>query len=201
MTHVTPTWGRFVKSVHWMIALAMLIVVPAGFVMSWTYGPSFRDASVLKLHILAAQIHHTLGVLILLAALVWVARRIARGRPPWHAELSASQRVLAMGVHALLLALLIVIPWSGWTALSALADTAQFGPTHMWFFGFDWLLPRIWTPLPFDDPSGYARFARLHRWGLWAGAALVTLHIASALWHHGVKRDGVLRRMWPLGSN
>jgi cytochrome b561 len=200
MTTESSSWNTFVKSVHWMIALAMLIVVPAGFAMAWTYGPSFRDASVLKLHILASQIHHTLGVLVLIAALAWVARRMVRGRPPWHTELSRPKQVLALAVHGLLLGLLVVIPWSGWTALSALADTPQFGPTHMWFFGFDWLLPRIWTPLPFDDASGYARFARVHRWALWAGAGLVLLHIAAALWHHLVRRDSILRQMWPLGT-
>jgi cytochrome b561 len=96
--------------------------------------------------------------------------------------------------------LLVAIPWSGWTAISALADSPAFGNTHLWFFGFDRLLPRIWAPLPFNDPAGYRLFGQLHVWGLWAGLALVSLHVASAIWHHLLVRDGVLRRMWPLGD-
>jgi cytochrome b561 len=193
-------WNSLVKALHWSIALLILIEVPAGFVMSRTYGASFKDANVLQLHVLASQFHHTIGFLVLAGALAWVARRLRRGRPSWDPALPRGQRVLAGSVHALLLALLVAIPWSGWTALSALADSPAFGSTHIWFFGFDRLLPRIWLPLPFDDPSGYAFFGRLHRWGLWAGLGLVGLHVASAFWHHVVVRDGVLRRMWPLGD-
>jgi cytochrome b561 len=133
------------------------------------------------------------------------ARRWRRGRPAWDGAVPRWQRALASSVHGLLLLLLLVmvmvmVPWSGWTALSALADSPAFGATHIWFFGFYRLLPRIWEPLPFNDPTGYARFGRLHLWALWAGLALVGLHVASALWHHAVVRDGVLRRMWPLGD-
>ncbi len=193
-------WDSLLKVAHWSIALLILVEVPAGFVMSMTYGPSFKDATALKLHIIASQFHHTIGFLVLAAALFWLARRWHRGRPAWDAAVPRGQRILAASVHGLLLALLILIPWSGWTALSALADSPAFGTTHIWFFGFDRLLPRIWEPLPFNDPTGYARFGRLHVWGLWAGLALVVLHVASALWHHVFVRDGVLRRMWPLGD-
>jgi cytochrome b561 len=193
-------WDSLLKAVHWSIALLILVEVPAGFVMSMTYGPSFKDPTALKLHIFASQFHHTVGFLVLAGALYWVARRLRRGRPAWDAAVPRAQRILAGSVHGLLLALLVLVPWSGWTALSALADSPAFGTTHIWFFGFDRLLPRIWEPLPFNDPSGYARFGKLHVWGLWAGLALLSLHVASALWHHVVVRDGVLRRMWPLGD-
>jgi cytochrome b561 len=193
-------WDGVVKALHWSIALLILVEVPAGFVMSMTYGPSFKDATALKLHILASQFHHTIGFLVLAGALWWIARRMRRGRPAWDAAVPRGQRILAGSVHGLLLVLLVAVPWTGWTALSALADSPAFGATHIWLFGFDRLLPRIWEPLPFNDPSGYARFGKLHVWGLWAGLGLVSLHVASALWHHAWVRDGVLRRMWPLGD-
>jgi len=197
---VASRWDSLIKALHWSIALMILIEVPAGFVMSSTYGPSFKDATVLKLHVLASQFHHTIGFLVLAGVLVWISRRLLRGRPAWDRAVPRGQRILASSVHGLLLVLLIVIPWSGWTALSALADSPAFGNTHIWFFGFDRLLPRIWEPLPFSDPTGYARFGKLHVWCLWAGLALVALHVASAFWHHIFARDGVLRRMWPLGD-
>lgn len=197
-TAATQRWDAFIKALHWSIALLVLLEVPAGFVMSRTYGPGFKDRNVLELHILASQVHHTIGFLVLVLALAWILRRIRRGRPSWDPAVSPGQRRLAGAVHALLLCLLVAIPWSGWAALSALADSPVYGNTHIWLFGFDRVLPRIWAPLPFDDPAGYARFGRLHVWGLWAGLALVSLHAAAALWHHARARDGVLRRMWPL---
>lgn len=193
-------WDSLVKALHWSIALALLVEVPAGFVMAWTYGPGFKDAGVLKLHVLASQFHHTLGFLVLAAALAWLLRRARRARPPFDPAVPAWQRRLAGAVHGLLALLLLLVPLSGWAALSALADSPQFGPTHIWFFGFDRLLPRIWAPLPFDDPLGYRLFGAVHVWALWAGLALLALHVASALWHHAVRRDGVLRRMWPLAD-
>lgn len=206
MDRIAPTteartrWDGLVKTLHWSIALLMLLVIPAGFVMTWTYGPSFKDANVLEVHLLASQFHHTIGFLILFAALAWVVRGRLRPRPSFDPAVTPWQRALARLVHAALALLLILIPWSGWTALSALADSPAFGPTHIWFFGTDRLLPRIWTPLPFNDPSGYRRFGGLHVWFLWAGLWVLSLHIVSALWHHFIRRDGVLRRMWPLAD-
>lgn len=193
-------WDGVVKTLHWTLVFLILVEVPAGFVMTRTYGPSFKDAKVLDLHILASQIHHTVGLLVLAGALVWLTRRAMRPRPPWDPQLPSVQRAAAMVVHFGLLLLLVVVPWSGWTALSALEDSPAYGPTHIWFFGTDGLVPRIWTPLPFNDPTGYRRFGGLHIWALWAGLALVALHAVSALWHHFVARDRVLRRMWPLGD-
>jgi len=74
---------------------------------------------------------------VLACALTWILRRVRRGRPAWDAAVPRAQRILASAVHALLLLLLVAIPWSGWTALSALADSPAFGNTHIWFFGFD----------------------------------------------------------------
>jgi cytochrome b561 len=194
-------WNVTVKTLHWSLALVLLIEVPVGIVMSTTYGPSFQDARVLGLHDLASQIHHTLGFLILLAALAWVATRLRKPRPAWDAAISGAQRASARAVHLGLLFLLVAVPLAGWLALSALADSPQYGITHRWFFGMDQWIPRIWAPRPFDDPNGYALFARAHIWGLWTGLGLFCVHVLGALWHHFIARDRVLRRMWPLGGD
>ncbi len=192
-------WDGTSKTLHWCMLMAIVITAPAGYVMSSTYGASFKDARALQLHLLASQIHHTLGILVLAAALVWIARRLIRGRTVAPIE-PASARAAAGIVHFALFSLLVLLPLTGWAAISALADSAQFGATHLWFFTADHFLPRIWQPLPFDDPSGYARFAQWHIWGLWCGLALVCLHLSAALWHHWRRRDSVLRRMWPLAG-
>jgi cytochrome b561 len=37
----------------------------------------------------------------------------------------------------------------------------------------------------------------VHHWLAYALAALVALHVAAALKHQFIDRDGLLRRMWP----
>ena len=36
-----------------------------------------------------------------------------------------------------------------------------------------------------------------HGWLVYTLFALVALHALAALWHHFIRRDDVLRRMWP----
>jgi len=62
------------------------------------------------------------------------------------------------------------------------------------------LVPRLIEPQPFNAPQGYAYYARFHIWFINAGAALLALHVIAALFHHFVRRDGVLRSMWPLAG-
>ena len=202
MTSTLPAqkWNGAVKALHWGLALILLFEVPAGFLMSYTYGPSFRDGQILKLHILASQIHHTVGFFVLCAGSLWLALKLWTRRPPLPSAMPGHERVLALGAHGCLLALLLLVPWSGWTALSALADSKAFGVTHIWFFGTDQWLPRIWRPMAPTDPQGYGLFAQMHRWLLIVGACIAGIHLASALWHHVVRRDLILRRMWPLSS-
>ena len=199
-TLASPRWASTRKALHWLLALTILFEVPAGLLMSYTYGPAFKDARIMKLHILASQIHHTVGFLVLAAACIWLVSKFQFGRPPLPATMPGYERALALSAHGCLLLLLVLIPWSGWSALSALEDSVAYGNTHMWFFGTDRMMPRIWKPLPFNDPQGYALFGKLHIWFLITGACILAIHIASALWHHLVRRDGILRRMWPLSS-
>jgi len=61
------------------------------------------------------------------------------------------------------------------------------------------LVPKqpVVEPKPFEDPDGYRLFGWLHVYFLYAGAALMALHIIYALWHHLVRRDHVLLKIWP----
>jgi cytochrome b561 len=193
----TVRWSGRRKALHWLVVFLILFEVPAGFLMSYTYGPGMKDRQVGALHDFASQIHHTVGFALLLAGLVWLVLRLRTPRPPLPADTSALQRRLTFAAHAGLGLLLVLIPWSGWTALSALADSPQFGPTHIWLFGADRVMPRIWTALPFNDPMGYRLFGRMHVYLLYAGGAILLLHALAVLWHHNVKRDDIFVRMWP----
>lgn len=193
-----PTnWTRTARVLHWTMALAIAAIVPAGYVMAWTYGAA-TNGPVKTLHITASQVHHTLGLIILALALVRLAWRLRHPAPPLPSGThTAAPRV----VQFLLYALLFLLPLSGWASLSAMAGGAGYPAPELWFFTVDGFragfIPHIVTPKLWNDPGllTYGTFARAHVWLLWAGGLLLTLHIAGALWHHFVRKDNVLRAM------
>ena len=189
-------WGSVTKTLHWGMVLLIAFEVPIGFLMAATYGAAFRDAQVKVVHVLLAQIHYTIGfaVLLLIAVrLLWRRRYAVPGLP---SQQAGYQRRLARANHWAFYLLLVVIPLSGWSAISVLGDTERFGETPIWLFGWD-VMPAILPQRPFDDPFGYGFVAAVHRYALYLGGVLLTLHVLAALWHHLVRRDGVLLRMWP----
>jgi len=190
-------WNRIARVLHWGTALAMLAEVPAGFIMSWTYAERTKTP-----HILSSQIHHTLGMLVLLAVAFRIVWRLTHAGPPPRGA-NRFERALAAAVQGLLYLLLLAIPLSGWAALSSMAGGGGYPAPEMWFFGVDGFgphgfIPHIVPPVAWNAPVllKYGLFARIHVWGLWLGAALLVLHIAGALKQHFVARSDVLVRMW-----
>lgn len=194
-------WGAAARGLHWGMAALLLLEVPAGFVMSRTYGA--QDASLARWHYLSANLHHSLGLTLLLLVAVRGLRRLFGTAPDPIG--SALERRASRGVHWLLYALLLLVPLSGWAAVSSLLPSAQF-PNPLWVFGHDGFgpggrVPHIVPPVAWDAPTPlrYATFGAAHRWLLIVGAALLLLHVAAALRHHFILRDDTLRRM--LGTS
>ena len=77
---------------------------------------------------------------------------------------------------------MVVLPASGWVA-------SNFSKHGVKFFGI--ALP----PLGPDLPRVYAVFNGLHHFAGWLLIGLVALHVAAALKHLLVDRDGVFGRM------
>ncbi len=191
-------WGSRAKALHWLIAMMILVEVPVGFIMAYTYGASFEDDNMLALHNLMAQIHITNGFCILVLVLYRLSWRFRNPTPALPAALQAYQKWLARLTHATLYGLLILMPLSGWAANSVLGDTERFGVTELWFFAWD-ILPPILPQLPLEHRFGYGFFATIHRYALYTGGVVLALHVIAALWHHSLRRDNILLRMWPAG--
>jgi len=101
--------------------------------------------------------------------------------------------------HGFLYALLFLLPLSGWAANSVLGDTERFGVTELWFFAWD-IMPPLLPQLPLDHQFGYGFFATIHRYAIYTGGGILSLHIIAALWHHFVQKDNILSRMWPMAD-
>lgn len=198
----SSVWSSTARWLHWGTALAVLVEVPAGFTMAWTYLDGARGGPLASLHLRSSQIHHTFGLILLLAVLVRLWWRWRHPAPALPHGTGPAARLAARGVQALLYALLLLLPLSGWAALSALGAGGGYPAPELWFFthngfGPGGLMPHIVTPRPWNAPGliGYGLFAKAHVYMVWAGGALLLLHIGGALKHHFIDKDGVLERM------
>jgi cytochrome b561 len=140
--------------------------------------------STLKPRFLALiAIHKPLGIAILVLALLRLGIRLWHGAPPLPGDLSSMQVVAAKLSHAVLYALLIAMPLIGWGMLSAGGyPIVLFGSVH---------LARI---LPQDDQV-YAVLRTAHTFLAYLFFATILAHIAAALFHVLIRRDGVFQAM------
>jgi cytochrome b561 len=193
-------WNLVARILHWSVALAVLVEVPAGFIMAWTYA-AHSDAEKAR-HILSSQLHHTLGMAVLLLAVFRIVWRVSHASPPPRGA-NTLERALAAALQGVLYLLLLAIPLSGWAALSSMAAGGGYPAPELWIFGVDGFgpqgfIPHIVPPVAWNAPVlfKYGFFARIHVWGLWLGLGVLALHVAGALKQHFVARNDVLLRMW-----
>lgn len=161
---------------HWIIALAVAAQIALGFAM-----PDGPEGFA------PFQLHKSIGITILLLSLARLAWRLVR-RPPPPVE-AGFQGFLAKAVHTLLYVFMIGAPLTGW----ALVSTSSIQvPTVLWG-----LIP--WPHLPISSALG-GLAEQSHELLAWIGLALILLHVAGALRHQWLIRDGLLRRMAPGGK-
>ncbi|MFG1380075.1 cytochrome b [Xanthobacter sp. V3C-4] len=170
-------YGLPARALHWIMALLVLAVIPAGFtMMNLPSGPAqdwFFD------------LHRSIGFTILCLAVLRVVVRILNPPPPRPANLPFALWLGAEVVHYALYVLLLVMPPLGWLASNAFGASVSV-------FGL-FTLPNLVG----KDDALADLFGAWHQRLAYLITALVILHIAAGLWHGIIKRDGVLSRMLP----
>lgn len=172
----TATRPRVLVVLHWLTALCLFIAAA----LILTRGEVSGKA--LKMWLLEGHRHFGLFVLILF--FVRVAFRIWLGKLPSDNGSSPLVRLLAALTHVAMYASLLVQPLLGWAC-----SNAQDRPVHL----FGMTLPAL---VGADEDLADA-LQGWHQDAAWLLLGLISLHIAAALWHHFVLRDGVLRMMLP----
>lgn len=179
-------YGWVAIVLHWTIGLGILAMLAMGLAM--THGP-LAPQQKFQLY----QLHKSLGITILVAAVLRLLWRFTHRPPPLPVDMPRWERGAAEGTHVLLYALMIGMPLVGW----ALVSVAPLNiPTVL--YG---VLP--WPHIPITAWFGWTKaqasavLAWVHAYGGYALIALFLLHAGAALRHHLVIRDGVLRRMIP----
>lgn len=163
---------------HWAIAALLAFQIAVG----WALGSlGARGFSLF-------QLHKSVGITILLLTVARIAIRWWKPRP---AKLEGGwQGALASAVHIGLYAFMLGAPLTGW----ALVSTAKVKVPTL-FFG---VIPLPHLPLP-ASVNGLAESG--HSLIAWLGIALFALHVAGALRHHVLMRDGLIWRMVPGRSS
>jgi cytochrome b561 len=165
---------------HWLIAAAVAFQVYWG----WTMQSLPKGAGTVRVD--AFNLHKSVGIAVLLlmvARLVW---RLTHRPPALPASVPEWQHRAAALNHGLLYVLAIAQPLTG------LLGSAYSGfPIR--FFGIR--LPSLVQ----KSEAAKELLSELHLWLSWLLVALIALHVAAALKHALVDRDGLLRRMLPGG--
>jgi cytochrome b561 len=121
--------------------------------------------------------------LLALTVLRLAVRRLAP--PAGEGELGRFEALASRATHGLLYAILLAMPLSG-----LLASFASGHPVDL--FG----VLTIPSPLAKSEMLTGVAFT-VHSTGQLAVYGVVGLHVAAALFHLLVRRDGVMARMWP----
>lgn len=165
------------RAFHWLV-VAMLVVQYSVALLLASFLPKSAEETL-------ANWHFAMGssvCVVMLARLLW---RLTHTPPPPPADLSPGVRLLSRVTHWTFYAGFIVLPVLGWFAASAHGAQVKLAGLIP--------LPML---VPKDDPFGKA-MQTVHPVIAVMLLALIALHIAGALYHAFIKRDGVVGRILP----
>jgi cytochrome b561 len=162
------------RGLHWLMAVCIYTMLFVGVGMVSTVAPRYLSLIAL---------HKTLGIAVLVLALLRLAVRLRKGAPPLPADLPTPMKLAAVWSHYALYTLMIAMPLIGWAMLSsANYPVILFGGVS----------------LPAIAPRGQELHTLLriaHVTLGFAFFALILLHLAAALFHALVRHDGVFQAM------
>ena len=166
-------YDRTARWLHWSMAAMVLAMLFIGVGM----------VASLELRPWLLNLPRPLGLLVLVLAVIRLRHRRRNPPPPLPDSVPPLQARAARATHAIFYALLFAMPLLGWAMSSA-------GGSLVTLPG-GWVLP----PLAPQDPALYTWLRGAHGVLGYALFGLVLVHVAAALFHAWVRRDGVFRTM------
>jgi cytochrome b561 len=174
-----PSYDRIAQAVHWFVAALAVTVVWLGWGIAWApRNTPRRDLFML--------IHESVGLTILAAMVFRAWWRWRHPPPPLPPVLALLEIALARFNHLALYALLFIMPLAGYLNVAVAGHAVDL-------FGVLTIPPL----LPENDRLSQWAIA-VHLAGQYALYLFVALHVAGALFHGAIRRDGILERMLPM---
>jgi cytochrome b561/polyisoprenoid-binding protein YceI len=189
---MAPDYSGTAKLLHWLIAAFVVALLGVGLAMT--------RIGDLQLKYELYQLHKSMGVTVLGLMILRVAWRLAAKPPAPPPHMPAWERGAALSTHALLYLLLLAMPLTGWATVSAALPPFNF-PTLLY--------TRIpWPHIPFieqltldEKKTVEPLLKNVHAALGWTLLVLAGLHIAAALRHGFILKDGIMLRMLPRVLN
>ena len=174
MTGARDRFTPIQRVLHWLMAACILAMLFIGVGMASTVMPKYLPL---------VSVHKSLGIAIFVLALLRLAIRLRYGAPALPTDLPLPMKLAAHLSHYALYALMLGMPLIGWAMLSAAGyPVVVFGSVY---------LPAL---VPQSD-SLHALLWGAHYYLAFAFFALFLAHLAAALFHALVRRDGVFQTM------
>jgi cytochrome b561 len=172
----TERYTGLAIALHWLLALAI--------VASFCVGVYMSDLPFSPQRLKLYNWHKWAGICILALSALRLLWRLTH-RPPADVPMPAWQLRASRAAHGLLYALFFAVPLAGWAYSSAAGfPVVVFGVLP---------LPDFVSP----DKALAEAIKPLHATLAFVLAGVVVLHVAAALKHHFIDRDGLLDRMRP----
>lgn len=172
----TPRYTTTAILLHWLLGLAIL--------GSFCVGVYMADLPMSPQRLKLYNWHKWAGVTILALSALRLLWRLTH-QPPADPPMPAWQAAAAHWTHRLLYLLFFAVPLAGWAYTSSAGfPVVLFGVLPLPDF------------VPVDKPLSEV-FKLAHKVLAFSLGALVLVHIAAALKHQFVDRDGLLERMRP----
>jgi len=168
-------YGLAAIALHWISVLFIIVVGVLGLL---------HDSWPKRSQGFWINIHAMMGLLVWVLAIARLSWRFRHPAPALPNDVGQLSRRLSGPVHALLYVLMLVIPILGIVTFIWHGRAFNFG-----LFQVDFGIRSNRSIFhPTEDIHGYLAYVLF---------ALVGAHALAALWHHYIRRDGVLSRMWP----
>ena len=169
-------YGRPAKVFHWLIVALLAAQYPIGWLMPDIHRGMTPGA--------AMTFHVSMGLSILVLTALRFVWRLTHPVAP-DSSLPRWQRLSSEAIHWLLYALVLATTFSGWL----------FASFRGWSMSFFYLVPL--PMLAADNAAAGRAIDGLHQAMELALLVTIGLHVAAALAHVFVYRDGMMRRMLP----
>ena len=174
----SPRYDLVAIALHWLIGLALLGQIGFGFMLDEIAprGTPARSATI--------NLHKSFGIVLGLLIVLRLLWRQRHAPPAWPAVMSSAQQHAATLGHRALYACMLLMPLSGYIA-------SNFSKHGVKFFG------TALKPWGADLLQVYNFFSTIHVVTAFVFTALILGHVAIALKHALVDRDGVFSRILP----
>ena len=172
-------YNRLAILFHWVMAALIFYAAAAILIADDLPRGAFRD--------LIKTSHNSIGAVVVALLALRILWRLVSTTPALPSAMTAQQQRLAKLAHLGLYALMAAVPLLGMAAHFLRGRGLEFG-----FFS-------IASPLGANRALSRG-IKEVHELAAYALLALVAFHIAAALWHQFIMRDGLMGRISLRGS-